>query len=165
MFDDADELETLEVIRARHERRCVIGVCVLPCVGVCVCVCQRVGRRPCFYVISFSVCLGMRPSKENTRPPPHEDDLAAGRRQSELVCENMLSSPVSCQNRKSQGRKWTLGKCCLDVCRLEVRPWLTVTLPVRKNSPVKGVTPQQDTSPCYFYHFCKAQRGDAFPSC
>lgn len=52
----------------------------------------------------------------------------------------MLSSPVSCQNRKRQGRKWWLGKCCLDVCWLEVQLCLTVTLLAWKNRPVQGVT-------------------------
>lgn len=89
----------------------------------------------------FFVCSGTRPSKENRRPPAHEDSVAAGRRQPLLVCATMLSSPVSCQNRKRQRQKWRLGKCCLDVCWPEVQLRPTVTLPDRKNRPIQGVTP------------------------
>lgn len=93
----------------------------------------------CWHAAIFLACLDTRPSKENRRSLPHEDSLAAGCRQPLLVCATVLSSPVSCQNRKRQGRKWRPGKCCLDVYWLEVQLCLTVTL-VRKNRTVQGVT-------------------------
>lgn len=115
--------------------------------GVCACTSVRhsglmsmfvLGSECCFF---FFVCSGTRPSKENRRPPAHEDSVAAGRRQPLLVCATMLSSPVSCQNRKRQRQKWRLGKCCLDVCWPEVQLRPTVTLLDRKNRPIQGVTP------------------------
>lgn len=107
----------------------------------------------------FFVCLGTKPSKENRHPLPHEDSTAAGRRQSLLVCATMLSSPVSCQNRKRQGRKWSLGKCCLDVCWPEVQLCLTVTLPARKNRPIPGVTHSRILHGVIFITFTKHSEG------
>lgn len=101
--------------------------------------------------------LDTRPSKENRRP--HEDGTAAGRRQSLLVCATMLSSPVSCQNRKRQGRKWRFGKCCLDVCWLEVQLCLTVTLLARKNRPIQGVTHSGILHGVIFITFTKHSEG------
>lgn len=107
----------------------------------------------------FFVCLDTRPSKENRRPLAHKDGQAAGRRQSLLVCATMLSSPVSCQNRKRQGRKWRLGKCCLDVCWPEIQLCLTVTLPARKNRPVQGVTHSGILHGVIFITFTKHSEG------
>ena len=85
--------------------------------------------------------------------------MAAGRRQSLLVCVPVLSSPVSCQNRKGQGREWRLGKRCLDVCWLEVQLCLTVTLPARKNRPVQGVTRSGILHGVIFITFTKHSEG------
>lgn len=107
----------------------------------------------------FFVCLDTRPSKENTHPLPRTDSPATGRRQSLLVCTAALSSPVSCQNRKRQGRKRRLGKCCLDVCWLEVQLCLTVTLLARKNRPVQGVTRSRLPHGVIFITFTKHSEG------
>lgn len=139
-------------------RRCVCQVCPHACAsqwpGVRVCI----RRRTC----CFFLCLGTRPAKENRSPPPHEDSMAAGRRQSLLVCVPVLSSPVSCQNRKGQGREWRLGKRCLDVCWLEVQLCLTVTLLARKNRPVQGVTRSGILHGVIFITFTKHSEG-CFP--
>lgn len=131
---------------------------------VCLPACLRHGGLVSMFVLEsecvvFLVCLDTRPSKENRRPLPHEDSTAAGRRQSLLVCATMLSSPVSCQNRKGQGREWRLGKCCLDVCWLEVQLCLTVTLPARKNRPVQGVTHSGILRGVIFITFTKHSEG------
>lgn len=76
-----------------------------------------------------------------------------------LVCAAMLSSPVSCQNRKGQGRKWRLGKRCLDVCWREIQLCLTVTLLARKNRPVQGVTRSGILHGVIFITFTKHSEG------
>lgn len=152
-----------KVTQAWCKDRCEFDVCVR-----CARAKARASRRPHAHAhararqrVHVFLCSDTRPSKENRHSLPHEDSTAAGRRQSLLVCATMLSSPVSCQNRKREGRKWRLGKCRLDVCWLEVQLCLTVTLPARKNRPVLGVT-HSGVLQCYFYHFRKA--GMLFPA-
>lgn len=82
-----------------------------------------------------------------------------------LFCATMLSSPVSCQNRKGQGRKWRSRKV-LPWCMLAGGPALVDgDPPSQEKQTCSGCNPQWDTSRRYFYHFHKAQQGDAFPSC
>lgn len=66
---------------------------------------------------------------------------------------------------KDRGEKWRLGKCCLDVCWLEVQLCLTVTHPARKNRPIQGVTHSGILRRVIFITFTKHNARDAFPSC
>lgn len=91
--------KTVQVIQAWHGDRCVSDACV--CVHVHGCASQWLGVHVCTRQLCyFFVCLDTRPSKENTRPLPHEDSTAAGRRQSPCLCGYVI---ISCFLSKQEG--------------------------------------------------------------
>lgn len=76
------------------------------------------------------------------------------------LCYHLLF-PV--KTGKDRGENGGVGKCCLDVCWLEVQLWLMVTLPARKNRSGLGVTHSGILHCVIFITFTKCGRGMPIP--
>lgn len=109
-----------------------------------------------FRLFGFEALQRKQTSIGARRRPGHGSEAGSA-----CLRNRVLSSPVSCQNRKGQGRKWRL-------CVLAAGPALPDSDPAgQEQQTLSGRNPRRG-SWCYFYHFFfffyKAQHGMLFPA-